>query len=60
MDQIIKAILQLKQFLFNQFKDGYFNSRILNSEDISNPIVQAIQNKRQEVLDPYEISFKDK
>lgn len=56
MENITKAILQLKQFLFNQFKDGFFNARVLNSEDISNPIVKAIEGKKQEILDPDEIS----
>lgn len=56
MENITKAILQLKVFLTNQFRDGFFHSKLINPEDISNPIVDAINGKKQEVLDPDEIS----
>lgn len=36
---------QLIQFLKNQFREGFFNSKLLNTKDISDPIVRAIKDK---------------
>ena len=36
---------QIIQFLKNQFRDGFFNGKLLNTKDISDPIVRAINEK---------------
>jgi len=55
MEQLSQQLKNLKQFLFNQFRTGFFNAKVLNAKDISDPIVDAIHSKKQEVLDPEEI-----
>lgn len=35
----------LIKFLRNQFRDGFFNSKLLNTKDVTDPIVRAIEEK---------------
>lgn len=47
---------KLYEFLRNQIAHGFFNTRIDNPEDVYDPIVNAINNKKHEVLDPNDVS----
>ena len=41
---------KILQFLANQFRDGFFWSKLINTRDITDPIVKAIKDKKQEIL----------
>lgn len=49
---------ELIEFLRNQFKDGFFWSKLINTNEISDPIVKAINNKEPDLRFLYELIQK--